>query len=143
MSLSTQVNRAQQYADPLDTVLNQFFNGHVAAPASYGVDVREEGDQLVFDIDLPGFRKEEVDITLENQTLTISAQKAAAQPAEPGDKPAPTYYLRERRNTRFQRAFNLPDTIDGQTVNAKLQDGILTVTLNKRPETKPRKIEVA
>jgi HSP20 family protein len=51
--------------------------------------------------------------------------------------------LHERRYTHFQRSFTLPPTVDEQTVNAKLQDGVLTITLNKREETKPRKISVS
>lgn len=51
--------------------------------------------------------------------------------------------LNERRYRRFQRSFTLPPTVDEQTVNAKLSDGILTIVLNKREETKPRKIQVS
>jgi HSP20 family molecular chaperone IbpA len=51
--------------------------------------------------------------------------------------------LHERRYTRFQRSFMLPPTVDSQSVVAKLNDGVLTVTLNKREETKPRKITVS
>lgn len=158
MSLSTRVNRSQQYIDPVeaahrefDTVLNRFFGGnHVgpqnAAVSPYGVDVRENGDHLLVEAELPGFKKDEIDITLENQTLTVTAQRKPEQPAaqsEEGKQLQSAYLLRERRHTRFQRSFTLPDTIDDQTVSAKLEDGILTLTLNKRPETKPRKIPVS
>lgn len=158
MALPTRVNRSQQYVDPFevaqrefDTVLNRFFGGNYlgadnAPLAPYGVDVRENGDHLLVEAELPGFKKDEVDITLENQTLTITAHRKVEQPAGPqeGNKqPQGGYLLRERRYTRFQRSFSLPDSIDDQTVNAKLEDGVLTVTLNKRPETKPRKIAVS
>lgn len=157
MALPTRVNRSQQYIDPLevahrefDTVLNRFFGGNYLGSegsplAPYGVDVRENGDHLVVEAELPGFKKDEVDITLENQTLTITAQRKVEQPA-PGQEnkqPQGGYLLRERRYTRFQRSFTLPDTIDDQSVHAKLEDGLLTLTLNKRPETKPRKIQVS
>ena len=156
MALPTRVNRSQQYIDPVevahrefDSVLNRFFGGNYVGGdggnlAPYGVDVREDGDHLIVDAELPGFKKEDVDITLENQTLTISAQKKLDQPAQPQEgKQQQAYLLRERRYTRFQRSFTLPDTVDEQSVNAKLQDGVLTITLNKRPETKPRKIQVS
>lgn len=52
------------------------------------------------------------------------------------------HLLRERRYTRFLRSFTLPPTVNEQSVNAKLADGVLTITLNKREETKPRKISV-
>jgi HSP20 family protein len=158
MALPTRVNRSQQYVDPVevahrefDSVLNRFFGGNYvntdgSSLAPYGVDVREDGDHLTVEAELPGFKKEDVDITLENQTLTITAQRKVEQQQptqQEGRQPHGAYLLRERRYTRFQRSFTLPDTVDEQTVNAKLQDGILTITLNKRPETKPRKIQVA
>ena len=157
MALPTRVNRSQQYFDPFegahrefDTVLNRFFGGGYGGDATtplapYGVDVREDGDHLVVEAELPGFRKEDVDITLENQTLTITAERKMeqSQPQPEGKQPKGGYLLRERRYSRFQRSFTLPDTVDDQTVDAKLHDGILTITLNKRPETKPRKIQVS
>ena len=155
MALPTRVNRSQQYIDPVevahrefDSVLNRFFGGNYVGGdggnlAPYGVDVREDGDHLVVEAELPGFKKEDVDITLENQTLTIVAQKKMEKSGQPDEKQQQAYLLRERRYTRFQRSFTLPDTVDEQTVDAKLNDGVLTITLNKRPETKPRKIQVS
>ena len=82
MSLPTRVVRG--FVDPFENltrefdVLNRYFNGgqgNGARLAPYGVDIREDGDNLVVEAELPGFKKDEVDITLENQTLTISAEK--------------------------------------------------------------------
>jgi HSP20 family protein len=112
--------------------------GHRLAP--YAVDVREDADHFYVQAELPGFRKEDVDITLENQTLTISAERKEEQD-EKG--PKGELLLHERRYNRFLRSFTLPPTVDEQTVNAKLDNGVLTITLNKREETKPRKISVA
>ena len=87
---------------------------------------------------MPGFKKEEIDITLENQTLTIAAERRHENAQEKkGD-----WLLNERRYARFLRSFTLPPTVDDQKVDAKLVDGVLTVVLNKREETKPRKIKV-
>jgi len=101
----------------------------------YAVDVREDADHIYVEAELPGFRKEEVDITLENQTLTISAERKEEK--KPGD-----HLLRERRYQRFVRSFTLPPTVDERKVDARLADGVLNITLNKREETKPRKIQV-
>ena len=90
--------------------------------------------------DLPGFKKNEIDVTLENQTLTISAEHR--EETKQGDEKKGDYLLRERRYNRFMRSFTLPPTVDDQQVQAKLNDGILTITLNKREETKPRKVQV-
>lgn len=144
MALPTRVQ--QGYSDPfeaaqrdLNTVLNRFFgqqnDGGRLAP--FGVDVREDGDHLYVEAELPGFRKEDVEITLENQTLTISAQRRE-EAEKKGD-----LLLHERRYRQFLRSFTLPPTVDEKTVDAKLNDGILTITLNKREETKPRKISVS
>ena len=150
MALPTRVSR-NQYYDPVesaqrefDTMLGRFFNGRESNGggmlAPYGVDVREDADHIYVEAELPGFSKNDVDITLENQTLTISAERRSE--SKNGDSAKGEYLLRERRYARFQRSFTLPPTVDEQTVNAKLTDGVLTITLNKREETKPRKISV-
>ena len=121
-------------------MLNRLFNsgqGNGGRLAPYGVDIREDGDSLVVEAELPGFKKEEVDITLENQTLTISAERKEEHKEEQKGE----YLLNERRYSRFLRSFTLP-TVDEKSVQAKLEDGALTVALNKREETKPRKIAV-
>jgi HSP20 family protein len=148
MALPTRVNRMLTTVDPMeamqrefDTVLGRFLQPNVGGGgplAPYGVDVREDADHIYVEAELPGFKKEEVDITLENQQLTISAERGEKADGKKGE-----LLLNERRYTRFLRSFTLPPTVDEQTVNARLSDGVLTVTLNKREETKPRKISVA
>jgi HSP20 family protein len=150
MSLPTRVYRGVAI-DPLDavqrefgTAINRFFGGSGDLPemrnggwAPYAVDVREDQDHLYFEAELPGFKKEEIDITLENQTLTVSAEHKEDQENTKGE-----WLLRERRYQRFLRSFTLPPTVDEQKVDAKYSDGLLKITLNKREETKPRKIDV-
>lgn len=151
MALPTRVQRGVAI-DPFeaaqrefDTALNRFFGGRELPAtngggwAPYGVDVREDADHLYVEAEMPGFKKDEIDITMENQQLTISAERKTEQ--TDGQKGG-DYLLRERRYSRFLRSFTLPPTVDDQKVDAKLNDGILTITLNKREETKPRRIEV-
>ena len=151
MALPTRVQRGTGN-DPYDSVqrefdsmLNRFFGGRETEAgnylAPYGVDVREDQDHIYVEAEVPGFRKEDIDITLENQTLTINAERKIEQ--ENGKNKPGQYLLRERRYSRFQRSFTLPPTVDESTVNAKLNEGVLTITLNKREETKPRKISVS
>ncbi|HEX4639981.1 MAG TPA: Hsp20/alpha crystallin family protein [Chthoniobacterales bacterium] len=148
MSLPTRV--VHGYVDPIESAQREF-NGVLGRLfgaqgdgggrlAPFGVDVREDADHFYVDAELPGFRKDDIDITLENSTLTISAERNA-QKEENGKKG--DWLLRERRYNRFLRSFTLPPTVDEKTVDAKLNDGILSVTLNKREETKPRKISVS
>jgi HSP20 family protein len=146
MSLPTRVQR-NVLADPFEAaqrefdLLNRFFGGNVqndgARLAPYGVDIREDADHIHVEAELPGFKKDEVDITLENQTLTISAEHKADKDEKQGDM-----LLHERRYSRFLRSFTLPPTVDEKSVDAKLADGVLTITLKKREETKPRKVQV-
>ena len=153
MALPTRVNRGNGTTalDPLDVFQREFdgmFNrwrggreggdGNMLAP--YGVDIREDADHFYVEAELPGFRKDDVEITLENQTLTIAAQRR--DEARQGEPRRGELLLHERRYSRFLRSFTLPPTVNEQSVNAKLQDGVLTITLNKREETKPRKIQV-
>src|SRR5213593_3386439 len=135
--LQTRVAR-QNSGDPVeafhrefDTALGRFFGGGDGGMrwAPYAVDVREDADQIYVEAELPGFKKDEIDITLENQTLTISAERRSEQKS--GGQGKGDLLLHERRYTRFLRSFTLPPTVDEQTVNAKLADGVLTVTLNK------------
>ena len=156
MALPTRVQRGQ---DPMelaqrefDSLLGRFLGGRELGGnggagnylAPYAVDVREDGDHIYVEAELPGFKKDEIDITLENQTLTIAAERHETSGGNGGEgNKKGEHLLRERRYTRFLRSFTLPPTVDEQTVNAKLADGVLTVTLNKREETKPRKVTVS
>jgi len=148
MSLPTRVHRQsglEQY-DPwrdFDSIMGRFLGnrenaGNVLAP--YGVDVREDTDHIYVEAELPGFKKDEIDVTLENQVLTISAERNAGHTDDDGGKSG--WLLNERRYSRFLRSFTLPPSVDEQKVDAKLADGVLTIVLNKREETKPRKVTV-
>ena len=126
----------------MDSMLGRFLGGRENSEsnwmAPYAVDIREDADHIYVDAELPGFKKEEVDITLENQTLTISAERKTEK-KENGESQS---LLRERRYTRFLRSFTLPPTVDESKCDAKLVDGVLNIKLDKREETKPRKISV-
>ncbi|MDP9173763.1 MAG: Hsp20/alpha crystallin family protein [Planctomycetota bacterium] len=148
MALPTRVQRGldpfEQAQHEFDSVVGRLFgsrmdNGGFLAP--YAVDVREDTDQIYVEAELPGFKKEEVDINLENQALTITAEHKPDKDQNGSRKG--DWLLHERRYTRFQRSFMLPPTVDSQSVQAKLNDGILTVTLKKREESKPHRITVS
>jgi len=150
MALPTGVSRAVGI-DPMHVVSREFGNAvgrlfnvrdviEGGTFASYAVDVREDADHIYVEAELPGFSKEQVAITLENQTLTITADRRDEKTDMNGE--AGEYLLKERRHTRFSRSFTLPPTVDECKVDAKLAEGVLRVTLNKREETKPRKINV-
>lgn len=145
MALPTRVARALQ--DPLESVerdmnrlLGQFF-GREGTIAPYGVDVWEDGEALHVEAELPGFTKDQVDVTIDNNMLTITAQRTETPEGNGEGKPR-EFLHRERRFHRFQRSFTLPATVDESSVNGKLENGVLHLTLNKRQEAKPRKINI-
>lgn len=126
----------------LDTFFGRLLNNRDDYPSftPYGVDIREDEDHYYVDAELPGFKREQIDITLENQTLSIVGER---EQKTDGDAAKGNLLLHERRYNRFQRSFNLPPNVDEKSVEAKLVDGVLTIVLNKREESKPRKINVS
>jgi HSP20 family protein len=121
----------------MDRMLNRWAGvGELPAQlAPYAVDVHEDADHIYVEAELPGFTKDDVNITLEEGVLTIQAErKSESRQREPLHV--------ERRWTQFQRAFTLPTAVNENTVTANLEGGLLTVTLDKREENKPRKISI-
>lgn len=117
-----------------DRVWTQGGNGGEMT-ASYPVDIHEEEDQVVVEAELPGFKKDEIDITMEQGVLTITATR------KPEEKKG-EQHLNERRYTRVMRSFRLPIAVDENKVDAHLDGGVLTLKLPKREEVKPRRIAV-
>ncbi|MBV8780613.1 MAG: Hsp20/alpha crystallin family protein [Phycisphaerae bacterium] len=144
MTLAPFVRRAvvgfptESFPRGMNSTLDELF-GRVGHP----VDIREDVDHLYVEAELPGFKKEEIDITLENNVLSITAEHQSEKKDEGSqDDGGSEWLLSERRMRSFRRTFELPTTVDGSAVNASLADGILTITLNKRQESKPRKISI-
>jgi HSP20 family protein len=108
--------------------------------APYAVDVHEDADHFYVEAELPGFTKDEVDMTLEDGVLTIHAERK--EETRQVDKDRQPLHI-ERRWTRFERSFTLPAAVNENSVRAALNDGMLTITLDKREEVKPRKIQIS
>ena len=102
------------------------------------VDIHEtEGREIVLKAELPGLKREDIDLTVENQTLTIRGERRRE------DGVAEDRYHRvERVYGAFSRSFTLPATVDASRVKADYRDGVLTVTLPTREEARPRQIQV-
>jgi HSP20 family protein len=99
------------------------------------VDIYEMPDGLVVTADVPGVTREQLDVRVDNHILTIRGQADRTSVAEP------TY--REYELVNYFRQFELSDKVDESKITADLQHGVLTLTLPKAEEAKPRKIEVA
>jgi HSP20 family protein len=103
-----------------------------------GVDVAESQDGFVVKAAVPGMKPEDVDISVENDVLTIRGQHKQEQTREDEN-----YLRRELRWGSFERALRLPPTVDAERADAKFDNGVLTVTLPKKPEAQPRKIQIS
>jgi HSP20 family protein len=102
------------------------------------VDIYQTGEhEVVLKAELPGMSREDIDITLENGTLTIKGEKKLA-----GEVKDEQFHHVERRHGTFSRSFSLPQTVDGAKVSAEYRDGVLTIRLPVREEAKPRQIKV-
>ncbi|MBI3994329.1 MAG: Hsp20/alpha crystallin family protein [Candidatus Lambdaproteobacteria bacterium] len=101
------------------------------------VDIREDGEALVLSAEIPGIDKDAVKVEVQHKILTISGEKTAEQISDKGG-----VHRSERVYGAFKRSFRLPESVDGNNVDASYKDGILTVRLAKRPESKPRQIAV-
>ena len=102
------------------------------------VDMYETSDELVFQAELPGMKRDDIDLSIEAGTLTISGHREADQEASTDN-----YHRLERRYGRFTRAFRLPTLVEDDKVAATYEDGVLTVRLPKAASVKPRRIEIA
>lgn len=105
------------------------------ATAAYPVDIYEDAEGLTVEAELPGFTKDQINVTLEKGVLSISAERKSEEVQ--GEK-----HLTERCYRRVARSFKLPVTVDESKVDAQLVDGVLTLKLAKPEEVKPRKITV-
>lgn len=114
-----------------------WFLGDMPNQIGFRVDVRQEESDLVFEAEVPGLKRDQLDITVENHVLTITGEHKVENENEQKN-----YHLRERRYGKFTRSFRLPETADSEQVSANLTDGILTVRVPTREEAKARKIEV-
>ncbi|MDQ6654254.1 MAG: Hsp20/alpha crystallin family protein [Verrucomicrobiota bacterium] len=109
----------------------QLFNGWTPA-----LDLYQSNDDVVAVVELPGMRKEEIEISLHDGMLTISGERK--DEVADGDKAART----ERFVGKFRRSISLPTRVDANKVNATYKDGMLTITLPKAEEVKPKQIQV-
>jgi HSP20 family protein len=110
------------------------FNGEAAAPA---VDVHETADEIVVSAALPGLKAEDVDITITGQSLSIRGEFKEDEKVERGQ-----YLYRERRFGTFQRQLQLPVRVQSDAATATFEDGVLTLSIPKAEEVKPRQIQI-
>lgn len=135
----TQLNR-------LRDEINRFFEEpfSLLAPATGllegwvpNVDIYEDKDNITLKAELPGMKKEEIDVSLVGDTLVISGERKEEEESQSSES-----YRAERFFGRFQRSITLPHPVDSGKIQAAYKDGVLTVTLPKSEEAKRKQIEI-
>ncbi len=101
------------------------------------VDIYEDEHKLVLKIEIPGMRQEDLDVHMENNTLTVKGERSFQSEGKEEN-----FHRVERRYGSFYRAFTVPSTIDSNSVKAEYDAGVLRLELQKKPESKPRQIKV-
>lgn len=121
----------------IQETLNRFLNEPGARPWSPSVDILETEDALLLRMDVPGVELGDIDINMENHTLTVKGERKFDNTSN-----GRGYHRIERSYGSFARSFTLPDTVDGEKVAAELKNGVLNITLPKKELAKPRTIKV-
>jgi HSP20 family protein len=119
-------------------LLRDLFEGDTQV-ATYAprVDVVENKENFVVRAELPGLKKEDVKLQLENNVLTLSGEKRSEEKRDEDN-----FHLRETRYGKFERSFRLTDNIDRSNITADYKDGVLTISLPKTKESQSKLIDV-
>lgn len=123
------------FQDTVNRMLSE--QAATARPWAPSVDILETDNDLVVKADLPGLELKDIDIQIENGTLTLKGERKFEK--EENNK---GYHRLERSYGSFVRYFTLPDTVDPEKVRADYHNGVLTVTLPKKEIAKPRTVKV-
>lgn len=108
-----------------------------AAMWSPSVDIREDENAYVVEAELPGTSREDIHVELENNTLTLKGERKFEKKQDEEN-----YHFIERSYGSFFRSFSLPKNVDAEKISAEYKDGMLFVTLPKREEVKPKRVDV-
>jgi len=114
-----------------------FFTARPGSAFAPAFEVKETNDSFVLRADIPGVEEKDLDIAVHNGVLTVSGSRQAEERKE-----GESYALYERQYGSFSRSFALPDMADGDRIEAQLTNGVLTLTVAKKAEAKPRKIAI-
>lgn len=126
--------------DRLNRMFEAAFTGEPLAGATWvpPVDIYETPEKdVIVKAELPEMRRDDIKVTFENNVLSIEGERRAADNVQRDQ-----YHRVERGYGTFRRSFTLPATVDPARVSAAYQDGVLTITLPRREESRPRQIQV-
>jgi HSP20 family protein len=132
-----EIRNLQEEMNRLFNTFRSFDDDLITGAWTPSVDIYENKDQVVIEAELPGMKPEDVNISIENNVLTIQGERKFEKQEE-----SDNYHRIERRYGSFTRSFTLPPTVNPDEVKAEFDNGLLRVTLAKREEAKPRRIEI-
>jgi len=126
--------------DEMDRMFDSFWGSNVDRDGGMlipPVDMIENGDNFVVSVELPGLKKEDIKMTMQNNVLTLSGSKK-----HEFESREDTVHRVERSYGSFCRSINLPSTVDSSAIKASYDSGVLKVTLPKVEEAKPKEINI-
>jgi HSP20 family protein len=124
----------RMFEDAFSRLLSEPRTGRPWSPA---VDIVETENALVLNADIPGVELSDIEVHVENQTLTVKGERKFEQQEQ-----AKGYHRIERSYGTFVRSFALPETVDTDKVGAEYKNGVLSITLPKKEAAKPRQVKV-
>ena len=128
-----------------DRYLDSFFGENFLTPSERifnrlpSVDIRETEKAYVIEAELPGFDEKDIEVRLDNASLTIESKKEE----EKNDGKDGNYLIRERRVSAFSRSFRLPDNADNENVTASFKNGVLFLEIAKKAEAQTKVIKIS
>lgn len=129
---------ATMEVDRLNRMFSNLFDDQMGRTWTPAVDIYEsDNHEVVLKAELPDIKRENISITFENQVLTIRGERKLDESVR-----RDRYQRFERAYGTFSRSFTIPSTIDAARITASYKDGVLTVRLPQREESKPKQIEV-
>jgi len=133
LNVLNDINKLFEQTFPLQ---NTSDNSHVeSAQWIPAVDIKEEDGTFQLYIDLPGMDKSDINISMENNVLTLQGDRK-------NEKKKKEYYRLERSSGKFHRRFTLPETADEKKIAATMEKGVLTISIPKKETSKPRSIPI-
>jgi len=130
--------RIRQGLDELSRTYVDKGKGQSRANVYPALNIYEESDRLIVTAELPGVKAQDLELSIEGETLTLQGRRDRKQ-----QDPGVSYHRREIESGSFSRAITLPIKVDVEKIGAKLNNGILTVTLMKASAVTPRQIKVS
>lgn len=122
-------------------IMDEFFNEAVSVRRNNftpSIDISETDNQFLISAELPGMKKEDINIDLENSRLTISGERSFKKEEE-GKK----FHRVETRYGSFNRSFQLPDNVDEESIEASYEDGLLNISIDKDEDKVKKQIEIS